>query len=593
MKIACDSCGAKYTIADEKVAGRVVKIKCKKCSSTIVVNGTSIAAGDEGPAQGQPSLHAIEPYDGYSAGAEHEHDPEASTQLFAQDGSAADDWTVNVADDDQRGMTTAEIVAAYGEGSINADTYVWRDGMEDWLTLAEIPELVPLLSNGAEAEASVGVAAPFNPSPMEAQQPYPAPAAGGAFAMAESPRPAAAARRADARRPKVDLFGAGDEVVPPPSQPPLDKHVGERNENSVLFSLSALAAAEEAAAKPAENERRAAPLGRSPLNRSTQSRSASPARANGRAGIEDLMNLGGGSIMQNPALAPPDLLAPPPPEPPPPPPSLPPQSMGPGSVHPGMGAMAQMPMHGMPMPYGAPPQKKPLGLIIGIGGAVALVAVIGTIVAVGGDDDAEAVAANTTTETPSTEATDKNEPEEEAKADDKADDKADEDEKDDKKDEDEGDEKASAEDEKEAEESLGANATPEQKAAFLKAKKDAKKEAATSAKSEEPKKKKEDDKKKEEPKTSGATKEFSRAEATAALGAAAGSAQGCAKKGGPTGMGKAQVTFAPSGRATSATVGGPFAGTAVGSCVASIFRSASVSPFKGGAVTVSKSFRIK
>ncbi|NUO52212.1 MAG: hypothetical protein HOV80_25445, partial [Polyangiaceae bacterium] len=37
MKISCQSCAAKYTIADEKVVGKVIKLKCKKCSSTIVV----------------------------------------------------------------------------------------------------------------------------------------------------------------------------------------------------------------------------------------------------------------------------------------------------------------------------------------------------------------------------------------------------------------------------------------------------------------------------------------------------------------------------------------------------------------------------
>src|SRR6476659_2861546 len=39
MKIQCQSCQAKYTIADEKVLGKVVKIRCMKCSATIVING--------------------------------------------------------------------------------------------------------------------------------------------------------------------------------------------------------------------------------------------------------------------------------------------------------------------------------------------------------------------------------------------------------------------------------------------------------------------------------------------------------------------------------------------------------------------------
>ena len=57
--------------------------------------------------------------------------------------------------------------------------------------------------------------------------------------------------------------------------------------------------------------------------------------------------------------------------------------------------------------------------------------------------------------------------------------------------------------------------------------------------------------------------EFNRGAATSALGAAAGAAHRCAKPDGPTGSGRVKVTFAPSGHVTSATIDGPpFAGTA-------------------------------
>ena len=44
MKIICDSCSTKYSIADEKVRGKVFKIKCKKCSHIIVANGDRAVA---------------------------------------------------------------------------------------------------------------------------------------------------------------------------------------------------------------------------------------------------------------------------------------------------------------------------------------------------------------------------------------------------------------------------------------------------------------------------------------------------------------------------------------------------------------------
>src|ERR1022692_2953486 len=56
MKISCQSCQAKYTIADDKVLGKIVKIRCKKCGETIVVNGSGAAEeAVAGPAYPEPT----------------------------------------------------------------------------------------------------------------------------------------------------------------------------------------------------------------------------------------------------------------------------------------------------------------------------------------------------------------------------------------------------------------------------------------------------------------------------------------------------------------------------------------------------------
>ena len=80
MKITCQSCQAKYTIADEKVLGKIVKIRCKKCGATIVINGNESGAGS----QSNQAAADAQAYD-YAGGA-----------------AAGDQWTVNVADGDQR-----------------------------------------------------------------------------------------------------------------------------------------------------------------------------------------------------------------------------------------------------------------------------------------------------------------------------------------------------------------------------------------------------------------------------------------------------------------------------------------------------------
>src|SRR2546423_2348267 len=55
MKIVCDNCATKYSIADEKVRGKVFKIRCKKCSHIIVVRGGEGAAAEPSSDGGFPA----------------------------------------------------------------------------------------------------------------------------------------------------------------------------------------------------------------------------------------------------------------------------------------------------------------------------------------------------------------------------------------------------------------------------------------------------------------------------------------------------------------------------------------------------------
>ena len=82
---------------------------------------------------------------------------------------------------------------------------------------------------------------------------------------------------------------------------------------------------------------------------------------------------------------------------------------------------------------------------------------------------------------------------------------------------------------------------------------------------------------------------FDPAAADSALTTAAQQASSCRQDGDPTGVAKVIVTFAPSGRVTSATIGGPpFAGTQTGSCIAKTMRGMSLPAFEGERMTISK-----
>src|SRR5438874_2375114 len=108
MKITCQSCQAKYTIADEKVVGKTVKIKCKKCGATIVVNGNegAAAAAPQQAATPEPSYVAAAPPGG------NDDEGEGETRVFSGEGpppGAPEEWTVTITDDDQRTLGAAQI----------------------------------------------------------------------------------------------------------------------------------------------------------------------------------------------------------------------------------------------------------------------------------------------------------------------------------------------------------------------------------------------------------------------------------------------------------------------------------------------------
>jgi serine/threonine-protein kinase len=85
---------------------------------------------------------------------------------------------------------------------------------------------------------------------------------------------------------------------------------------------------------------------------------------------------------------------------------------------------------------------------------------------------------------------------------------------------------------------------------------------------------------------------LNRASALTALSNAANSATACKREGGPTGSGSASITFSPEGPVSAVKLSAPFAGTPVGACIQTVFKSAHVPAFSGSSVSLNKSFRI-
>ena len=175
MKIVCENCGAKYSIADEKVKGKVFKIRCKKCSESILVRGDAEQPAEES----EPAPHAPMP-------AGQDDDMEAETRVFdyagynqgGDGGEGEAIWHIVVDDQQQGPYTTPQIKEYIQGGSLATDSLIWREGFDDWMVVSDVPEFVDAMP--VAAAPSSGGGGLFDEQPAS-QLFNDAPAGGGLF----------------------------------------------------------------------------------------------------------------------------------------------------------------------------------------------------------------------------------------------------------------------------------------------------------------------------------------------------------------------------------------------------------------------------
>jgi predicted Zn finger-like uncharacterized protein len=244
MKIVCDACQAKYSIADEKIQGKAFKIRCKKCSHIIVVKtvgeGAAAAVAEKQKAAAAPVAAAPETDQG--------------------------GWHV-VIDGDQVGpLTEAEVKDRLRQGKINAETLVWKEGFADWTALSAVSDLTAVLAritqhpvakesghtsgtsrSSGSMKAVAAPAATAEADPFGAATVITPPGTADLFASATAQ--AVPATVAPAPSSPFLFGGASSQVTEPmvviksTGSGTSSTHLtGQRNENSVLFSLSNLEA---------------------------------------------------------------------------------------------------------------------------------------------------------------------------------------------------------------------------------------------------------------------------------------------------------------------------------------------------------------
>ena len=148
MKFHCDRCKTKYSISDDRVRGKILKIRCKNCSAVITVR-------EEGAAAAKPTSPTQEAA-GTGAGAEAQRaGQKALAGAFKKSvtepaidpghsGSSAPpvsleaEWYLSI-DGDQEGPFSLEEARAWVQAKAADDElHCWSEGYDDWLPTEKV-----------------------------------------------------------------------------------------------------------------------------------------------------------------------------------------------------------------------------------------------------------------------------------------------------------------------------------------------------------------------------------------------------------------------------------------------------------------------
>lgn len=163
MKFLCDNCKSKYQIPDEKISGRTLRMKCRKCGHNIIIRGDQTeaqpAAGSSsasGSGAHRPSTARRSRRRGSSSSVAPR--PRGASPLSGdfRSGELAEassersapsetEWHVAVNDVPVGPIKRAEVARKVGSGAVTGESLVWREGFDDWLPLRDVAELVGLL----------------------------------------------------------------------------------------------------------------------------------------------------------------------------------------------------------------------------------------------------------------------------------------------------------------------------------------------------------------------------------------------------------------------------------------------------------------
>jgi predicted Zn finger-like uncharacterized protein len=270
VKFLCEQCKAKYQIADEKAAGKTVRMKCRKCGYLIEVRAavTETSAAGAGSMLPEPKAHSSSrppgsAFAGQAAGSPGappaaprapqkpgppranplatslasakppakapersttgalagafkstvQRDEESSAPFDMADLSPSDEWYVAINGVPVGPIRIGEVRRKAALGAVTEDSLCWQEGMDEWRALRSFPELVAIVREAfSSGRSSLPPPPAGEPARLSAPPPAQRPAAEGRDRPVKPASPAGPPRAAARATPPAPA--ARSNVVP-------------------------------------------------------------------------------------------------------------------------------------------------------------------------------------------------------------------------------------------------------------------------------------------------------------------------------------------------------------------------------------------
>jgi predicted Zn finger-like uncharacterized protein len=144
MKFTCDGCKTRYSIADEKVRGKVLKIRCKTCAAVITLRDAGASqpaiavSATGGRIVARPAPQTIQLAGQSAAGLAAASE---TTSPRARVPEAPEEWYLSVDGAQEGPLTPEQARARVQTKAAGVEMFAWRDDFEEWLPVEDVPVL--------------------------------------------------------------------------------------------------------------------------------------------------------------------------------------------------------------------------------------------------------------------------------------------------------------------------------------------------------------------------------------------------------------------------------------------------------------------